>query len=78
MQMVKDQIEQVPDEVQKAWDVVAAYLNTRPEFVFHIDNWSERHTEENDYSPKKSYTLNSTERTLKIVANNTWEGLEKK
>ncbi|OMF50850.1 hypothetical protein [Paenibacillus peoriae] len=62
----------VPKDVQRAWNVVAAYLNRRKELSFHIDPWNEL---ENGKEERK-YTLNTTDGSVKIVAAESWEGLK--
>ncbi|OMF79856.1 hypothetical protein [Paenibacillus peoriae] len=62
----------VPKDVQKAWNVVAAYLNRQKAFSFHIDPWYEMGLD----SQERKYTLSTTDGSVKIVAAESWEGFK--
>ncbi|MGV6934077.1 hypothetical protein ACWA2B_00875 [Paenibacillus sp. CMM36] len=63
----------VPKDVQRAWNVVANYLNKQDGISFHIDPWNKL---ENGKEERK-YTLNNVAGTVKIVASSSWDKSKK-
>ncbi|MFT9371896.1 hypothetical protein [Paenibacillus polymyxa] len=59
----------VPKDVQRAWNVVANYLNKQEGISFHIDPWNEL----DNGKEERKYTLNNVAGTVKIVASSSWD-----
>ncbi|AJA42628.1 hypothetical protein phiCT9441A_15 (endogenous virus) [Clostridium phage phiCT9441A] len=53
------------EEAQKAWNIVARYLNTRPEISFYLTPWGEQNDE-------RKYSIGSIDSTF-LVADTEWD-----
>lgn len=57
----------IPKNVQKAWDVVAEFLNKQDELVFFIDPFGK-------ITRERRYTLHDHKsKTVEITANSEWK-----
>ncbi|MBP1309024.1 hypothetical protein JOD82_002044 [Paenibacillus sp. 1182] len=58
----------VPKDVQRAWNIVADYLNKQQAGIsFHIDPWNQENGKE-----ERKYTLRNVSGSVKIVASSSW------
>lgn len=53
------------EDAQKAWNIVARYLNTRPEISFYLSPWGEKNDE-------RKYSIGSIYSTI-LVADTEWD-----
>ncbi|AJA42563.1 hypothetical protein N072000002_09240 [Clostridium tetani] len=53
------------EDAQKAWNIVARYLNTRPEISFYLTPWGKEWNE-------RKYSIGSIDNTF-LVADTEWD-----
>lgn len=63
----------VPEEVQEAWNTVAKFLNEQTELSFYVNPFHKTR----DGKLQRKYTLETTDKTISIVASDEWKSADK-
>ncbi|RAW18473.1 hypothetical protein DC345_04905 [Paenibacillus taichungensis] len=64
---------EIPSEVQQAWNTVAQFLNKQETLTFHINPFHKT----NEGKRQRKYTLESTDKSISIVACEEWKSADK-